>query len=317
MSLFTRLFAPPTPVVAVEIAARHVSALRIGAGRPAVIEAHAIEPLAEQVVVPALAASNVQDPAAATEAVRRALTAVGGARHLALVLPDSVAKVSIVRFEQVPGKATELEALLRWNVRKSLPFKADEAQLTWTPGVTAADGSRELVVAAARRDLIAEYEAVCQAAGAHAGVVDLSTFNLINLQLSAADSGGDWLLVHVSSDYVTLAIVRDGELIFYRHRGADSDENLTDLVHQTAMYYEDRLSGRGFGRVLVAGAATGPEGPAGAEALRSTLEQRLGTRVTRLDPRAAATLADRAGATPEVLDVLAPLVGVLVREPAA
>ena len=53
-------------------------------------------------------------------------------------------------------------------------------------------------------------------------------------------------------------------LIFYRHRGADGTESLTDLVHQTAMYYEDRLNGTGFRRVLVAGATQGPDGPAGA-----------------------------------------------------
>ena len=131
-------------------------------------------------------------------------------------------------------------------------------------------------MAAARRDLIAEYEGVCTAAGVHAGVVDLATFNLMNLQLSSSAGGGDWLLVHLAVDYVTIAIVRDGALIFYRHRGADGDESLADLVHQTAMYYEDRLSGRGFGRVLVAGASNGPEGAAGGEGLRRSLEQRLG-----------------------------------------
>jgi type IV pilus assembly protein PilM len=268
-------------------------------------------------VAPSLAASNILDPAAVAAAVGRALARVGGARHVALVVPDAVAKVSLVRFDQVPAKPADLDALLRWNLRKSLPFKPEDAQVAYGDGISVEGGGREFVVAAARRDLIAEYEGVCSVAGAHAGVVDLATFNLINLQLASPGGGGDWLLVHLAVDYVTIAIVRDRALIFYRHRGADGDESLADLVHQTAMYYEDRLSGRGFGRVLVAGASHGPDGTAGAEGLRRSLEQRLAARVEAVDPRAVATLADRIGASPELLDQLAPLVGILVREPAA
>lgn len=317
MSVIGRLFTPPRPSVALEIAARHVSAVRLGGGTPPAIEAHAVEPLPEGAVVPGLASSNILDPAGVTAALGRALTRVGGARHVALVVPDAVAKVSLVRFDQVPAKAADLEAMLRWNVRKSLPFKADEAQVTYGDGVAVDGGGREFVVAAARRDVIAEYESVCSALGAHAGVVDLATFNLVNLQLATPGGGGDWLLVHLATDYITIAIVREGAVIFFRHRGADGDESLADLVHQTAMYYEDRLSGRGFGRVLVAGSSRGPDGASGGERLRQSLEQRLGARVEIVDPRGAATLTDRIGASPELLDQLAPLVGILVRESAA
>ena len=317
MSVISRLFTPPRPTVAIEIAARHVSALRLGSGSPPSIEAHAVEALPEGAVAPALASTNVLDPTSVSAALGRALGRVGGARHVALVVPDAVAKVSLVHFDHVPAKAADLDAMLRWNVRKSLPFKIEEAQVTYGEGVAANGGGWDFVVASARRDLIAEYQGVCGGLGAHAGVVDLATFNLVNLQLASAASGGDWLLVHLAVDYSTIAIVRDGALIFYRHRGADGDESLADLVHQTAMYYEDRLSGRGFGRVLVAGASHGPDGGAGGESLRRSLEQRLGAPVEALDPRGAATLTDRIAASPELLDHLAPLVGILVRETAA
>lgn len=317
MSFITRLFAPPRPTVAIEIGARHVSVLRLGPGAPPAVVAHAVEPLPAGAVVASLSSSNILDPAAVTAALARAVAGVGGARHAALVVPDAVAKVSLVRFDQVPAKAADLDAMLRWNIRKSLPFKPEDAQVAYGEGVVVDGGGREFVVSAARRDLIAEYEGVCGAAGVHAGVVDLATFNLVNLYLVSAGGTADWLLVHLAMDYVTIAIVRDGAVIFYRHRGADGDESLADLVHQTAMYYEDRLSGRGFARVLVAGAGHGPDGAAGAEALRRSLEQRLGARVEAVDPRAVATLADRISASPELLDHLAPLVGILVREPAA
>ena len=77
------------------------------------------------------------------------------------------------------------------------------------------------------------------------------------------------------------------------------------------MYYEDRLNGGGFARVLIAGAA---RLPGGAESVRRGLEERLRVNVESVDPRGAAALQDRIGASPELLDVLAPLVGMLLRE---
>ena len=49
-------------------------------------------------------------------------------------------------------------------------------------------------------------------------------------------------------------------------------------------------------------------------ALRRSLEERLGTTVTPVDPRTAAALTDRIVGSPSLLDALAPLVGMLVRD---
>ena len=125
---------------------------------------------------------------------------------------------------------------------------------------------------------------------------------------------GDWLLVNVAPDYVTLAILRGRHLLFFRNRVAETDGTLADLVHQTAMYYEDRLGGGGFERVLLAGAAgVDPRRAGDVELVRRSLQSRLAAAVDMVDPRAAVTLTDRISAGPAFLDTLAPLVGVLMR----
>jgi type IV pilus assembly protein PilM len=317
MSLLSRLFSPPRPVVAVDITSTRVAALRLGGGAPPSVVAHTSEALPAGAVVPGLAAPNLADAAAVAAAVSRALEAVGRARHVALVVPDSVAKVSLVRFDQTPPRGRDLEAMLRWQVRKSVPFRVEDAQITWADGQTLENGGREFLVALARRDVISQYEQAVAAAGAHAGVVDLASFNLVNLLLASGDPREDWLLVHLAPDYVTLAIVRGGHVIFYRHRGAEGEESLSDLVHQTAMYYEDRLAGRGFGRVLLAGATQGPGGTGDAERARRDLEERLRVRVEAVGFGEAAVLSDRISARPSIVDEIAPMVGILAREPAA
>jgi Tfp pilus assembly PilM family ATPase len=156
-------FSSPPPSAAVEITAARVTAASIGDhGGSHVLTAFASEPLTPGVVEPALNAPNVHDAAALTAALKSVLQKVSRPRRVALVLPDSVAKVS--------------------------------------------------------RDVVESYERACDAAGAHAGIIDLASFNQINAVLAGGEVPGDWLLVHIASDYATLAVVRSGMLVFFRNR---------------------------------------------------------------------------------------------------
>ena len=313
--------SPAAPTVAVEIARHRVSAAVI-ASRDArlSVTAHAMEPLPDGAVLPSLNAANISNPAALSSALRRVFEQMGARpKRVALAVPDSVAKVSLLRFEKVPQRARDLDELVKWQVRKAAPFRIEDAQVSYVPGLRAPDGSTEFVVVMARRDIIREYEAACEEAGAQAGVVDLATFNVINAVLAAPPApADDWLLVNVSNEDATMAILRGESLVFFRNHVADGEAGLADMVHQTAMYYEDRLSGTGFSRVVLAGAGASAAQPGqDADYLRRALEQRLGTTVDAVDPRNAATLTDRITANSELLDALAPLVGLLARERAA
>jgi type IV pilus assembly protein PilM len=315
-------FAAKPPTVAVEIARHRVSAASIVPRDSGLaVTAHAVELLPPGAITPSLNASNIADPRAVADALRGVFESLGThPKRVALAIPDNVAKVSLLRFEKVPDRAHDLDELVRWQVRKAAPFRIEDAQLSYARGLKAPDGSTEFVVVMARKDIIREYEKVCDDAGAHAGIVDLATFNVINAVLVGQNAEGfdtDWLLVHVTQEDATMAILRGKHLVFFRSRAADGEAGLADMVHQTAMYYEDRLSGSGFSRVVLAGAGAGAPGGQGAQDadyLRRALEQRLGTRVDSIDPRNAAVLMDRISANNELLDTLAPLVGLIVRE---
>jgi Tfp pilus assembly PilM family ATPase len=303
------------PSVAVEIATERVAAVSVEDGRDRVVSAHAVEPLPPGVLEPALNAPNIHDEATLVAALRRVLESMGTrVRRAALVLPDTVAKVSLIRFDKVPARLQDLDQLIRWQVRKSAPFRIEDAQVSWIPGVTFPEGGQEYIVSIARRDIIEGYERVLAECGVHAGLVDLASLNLINAVIAAGApaADADWLLVHLAADYATLAVLRGSNLVFFRNRAGVSDADLTDLVHQTAMYHEDRLGGGGFWRVVLAGAAA--RGAEQAERLRRLIEERGGTRVEAIDFRQAAAMRDRISAAPELLDSLAPALGVLLRE---
>jgi Tfp pilus assembly PilM family ATPase len=305
------------PAVGVEIAADRVVAVSVATdGDRAMIARHAVVPLPPGLVTPSLTSANVADPTALAHAVGEALSGIGRPRRVALAIPDAAAKVSLLRFEHVPARPDDLDRLVRWQMKKAAPFAIEEAQVGLTEGAQFDDGSREYVVTVARRDIVREYETACAGAGAHAGIVDLATFNLINLVLLGDRQNGlagptaDWLLVHVARDSISMAVVRDADVIFFRNRPADGDEGLADQVHQTRMYYEDRLGGGGWSRVLLGGSA-GVERFAAAQ---RDVEARVGHRVALVDPQRAATLADRIMPGPDLLGALAAPAGLALRE---
>lgn len=308
MSVFS-LNEAAAPPAAIEIGAGIVSGavLDVRSGG-ASVSSYASEALPPGAVVPGLNGLNINDRPVVSAAVSQVLSRIGRPRRVGLVVADPVAKVSLVKLQQVPARAADLEQVIRWQVRKSAPFSIEDAQVGFDYALRAEDG-QEFVVTIARRDIIAEYESICADAGAHAGIVDISTLNAANAVLaSGAATSADWLLVNVATGWASIAIMRGQHLIFFRSRSAD-EGTLADLVHQTAMYYEDRLSGAGFGRVLLCGGATAGD----AEPLRRTLSDRLATPVEAVDPTRAASLTDRISAGPGLLDTLTPLVGMALR----
>lgn len=316
-SLFARLLTSPPPPAAIEISSRRVNVIALSSqGSARTLTGQSSEPLPPGVVTPTLNGPNVHDAAALAAAVRAAVERISPRpRGAALLLPDTVAKVSLVRFDKVPPKTQDLEQLIRWQVRKAAPFRIEDAQVSWVDGAATGESGRDYLVLVARRDIIESYERACDAAGVQPGIVDIVSTNQVNAVLATDPSAasGDWLLVHTAPDYSTIAVVRDGRVIFFRNRPADGlPQDMGDMVHQTAMYYEDRLGGKAFSRVVLAGGSNFD--PALADRGRRQIEERLGVKAEALDVRTGVTLRDRIAAGPDVLDALAPAVGVLLRD---
>jgi hypothetical protein len=298
----------PPPHVALEIAPTRVVAVAVsGTGSAGVkVTGWAVEPLPAGAVVPSLTAVNVARPADVSAAIDRAWEQLGERpKRVALIVPDAAARVSLVRFQVVPPKASDLEELIRFQIRKAAPFRVEDSQVSYAPGERSADG-QDYVVLQARRDIVTQYEQVCVETGATPGIVELTTFGLSQCALATSgDLSGDWLLIHARADGATLAIFRGEHLVFFRHRGEDGDGHLGELVHQTAMYYQDRLGGRGFSRVLAGGTpASGLTSPVWLD-----IQARLGVRAEAVDPGPGVTVASRAPWTPDTMEMAAPALG--------
>ncbi|MGA7156777.1 MAG: hypothetical protein WBY53_08035 [Acidobacteriaceae bacterium] len=210
------------PRVACEIMPQGVVAARSAeAGTP--LSAVARVALAEGAVVPRLTPGNVVDRVAVAAAIRSALEQIGeraNARdgNLTLVIPDSAVRVLLLDFEALPTRAAEALPLVKFRLKKLLPFDADTAMVTYQTMSTSKSVVRVLAVAMPR-DVLSEYETAAREAGFEPGAVLPSTLAC----LAALDDAEPALLVNANPVGVTAAIVRAGVLLL--HRSVDLQEH--------------------------------------------------------------------------------------------
>ena len=147
-------------------------------------------------------------------AVKKALEAVAlKERQTTLVLPDAAMRVLLLDFDTLPTKAAEALPVVRFRLKKLLPFDADDAVVSYQIMSTARGLVRVLAVAVPK-DVLAEYEGVVREAGFEPGAVLPST--LAACAGLGEDDGTATLLVNAGETGVTTAIVRDGVLLLHR-----------------------------------------------------------------------------------------------------
>jgi type IV pilus assembly protein PilM len=210
------------PRVACEIMPQGVVAAR-SADAVSPLAAVARVLLAEGAVAPSLKPGNIVDRVAVAAAIRSALEQIGERANgrdanLTLVIPDSAVRVLLLDFEALPSRANEALPLVRFRLKKLLPFDADEAMVTYQIMSTSKSMVRVLAVAMPR-DVLSEYETAAREAGFEPGAVLPSTLAC----LAAVDDAEPSLLINANSVGVTAAIARGGILLL--HRSVDLQEH--------------------------------------------------------------------------------------------
>lgn len=292
------LDALPHPDIVCQIGADRVAMARWGLHR---LEAFAEVPLPPGVLHPSPSQPNLSDAEAVGQAVERAVERVRGARREAvLLLPDMIVRIFLLTFETFPRKAADAAPLLRWRLRKSVPFPVEETLLSWNEQ-RSVDGNPEVVTAVARESVIREYEGLLRKAGLEPGVVLGETLAALPL----VEDGPAVLLARLGGTGLTTAIVDGGRLALYRctELGEQPDpQALLDEIFPAVAFFQDRAQ-RNVERVRLSGMES-----YGSE-LRRRLESELGCPVGLLGQVGPASDQLPEGAGDLLSRQLAPLVG--------
>jgi type IV pilus assembly protein PilM len=238
------LTAMPHPPLVVDIAATHVAAARWGKINGA-LDSFYVEPLTLGSVMPSPVEMNVAQPDAVKSALRRVFDHVPAREHgVVLLIPDLVVRVFILPFDALPRNANDALPLLRWRLKKSVPFDVDETVVSWMrqAGNT---GNLEVVTAVARQRIIREYEEIVEGLNAKVGVVLSSTLATLPL----IEAHGATLMIRMSGKTMTTVIVRGGSLCVYRSTDMASDaallspQAMLDEIFPAMAYYQDTWGG--------------------------------------------------------------------------
>jgi type IV pilus assembly protein PilM len=241
------------PTIACEISADRVLAGR-AADRGRLVEMSAARELAPGTVIPDLMESNLRDASAVRQAIESALGSVGGhSRDVIAILPDTSVRVVLVDFETLPAKQDEAEAVVRFRLRKSLPFDPDDARISYHSH-TVGKGVR-VVAAVVLKKVLEEYETAFRDAGYNPGVVMPSML----AALGAADAERPTLVVKVDAHTISIAILEQEQLLLFRTlenvRGVTiTGEQLAEEVYPSVVFFQDTYN-LNIERVYVAGLA--------------------------------------------------------------
>ena len=204
--------------------------------------------------MPSAVEANIVNMIALKSAVSSACTRLRAkGEEVALLVPDPVIRVFVQHFEEFPRSVQEAEPMLRWKLKKSVPFEADETLISYMRQMPREEGV-DVVTALARLRIVREYEALVEGADLRPGVVLSSSLAAIAL----LDENKPTLLARVSGSALTTAIARQGMLCGYRctelpAHGADlTPQMLLEEIFPVAAYYQDTWQ-EGIQSVRVAG----------------------------------------------------------------
>ena len=110
-------------------------------------------------IVPSAIETNIANAAAVKAAVTNVCQTLGAKdEDVALLVPDPVIRVFVQHFDDFPRSAEEAIPMLRWKLKKSVPFEVEETLLSYMRQAPRAEGV-DVVTAIARLRIIKEYEA--------------------------------------------------------------------------------------------------------------------------------------------------------------
>jgi type IV pilus assembly protein PilM len=196
-----------------------------------------------ELIMPVLGAAAAAKPGASRSAKRRTA---------AVLLPDACARISVLDFDSFPAVPAEQASLVRFRVKKTIPFDVDSAAVGYyvQPGGDK-KSKTDVVAVTIAHEVLARYEALFRNAGFHAGDVTISGLAMLNLYKGPESA----MLAKLAGRTLTVMVVASGKLKLFRcltlEQTAEqtpeqtgeqtSEEEIRSVLYPTFAYAEDEL----------------------------------------------------------------------------
>jgi type IV pilus assembly protein PilM len=240
MSIFVklrRLLDEPPPEFVFEfseagIAWAHRAKTLSSGFQPFTEEVLSVNPVRDNVLLPEQLQETVGKLVPTSPHRRRRLAAV--------ILPDYCSRVAVLDFDTFPSDVQEQQALVRFRVKKSVPFDLEAASISYHVQPHVAGGKkRDVVVAVISQEILARYEAPLRMAGLHAGLVTLSALTALNL----VHSPDLEVVAKLSGRAISVSVTENNVLRMFRcvEMDAVTPADVTTVLFPTFAFIEDEF----------------------------------------------------------------------------
>lgn len=246
LNSLSRILRDPPPALVFELSEAGVAMARLTPKLE--MNFHSIKP---GVISVSPLRDNILIPDELLQAVR-ALAPPNGTRKrrdIALIVPDYCTRVSVLDFDEFPSDVKEQQSLVRFRIRKSIPFDVELAAMSYWP--QPAGGKRfEVVTAVAPLEIIARYEAPFRAAGLNPGLVVPSALAALRL----VSDGAVTVVAKLTGRALTVMVLDKQLLKLVRclELAAPTLADVAADLFPTFVYVEDSLGARAE-RLLLCG----------------------------------------------------------------
>jgi type IV pilus assembly protein PilM len=240
---------PPDVVVLDRDSLIHV---RVGRGRKdaKILQAKSYA-LRDDVFAPGVVTPALQNEAVFADVLRRLKLETGRWDKVSILVPDSWIRMNIIELQSVPERASEVEEVIRWSLRRTMPIDPSLLRLSYevltrTPPRVLAFSAVEATLAAIERLFVA--------AGVEVILLEPCGLNIWNAITSReALTTRDRIFFYIRANDFTTAVFRGPQPLFIRSRNLDGERSLEQEIKLSATYLRDSLQTSSIENCYVAG----------------------------------------------------------------
>lgn len=250
---------------------------------------------------------NVVEPVLFVRQVKEAyLKLLHPSGLVSVSLPDACGRVTLLDLETRFKSRDEGCDIIRWKLKKSLPFDVNDIHLDYQVLREKENGEISVLVAIISRQVVGQYEELLMEAGIQPNRIDFTSFNLYRLYSSRIAMSESCLFVACHENVLSILVFQQGILEFYRAKelpGSDPDMNRVYMeTNSSLLFYRDKNPGREFREAF----CLAPSGD--GEMFRTVIAEACGVEPFMLLPD---TFVDKPGSTVRDGVELAPLAAAL------
>lgn len=178
-----------------------------------------------------------------------------------LVLPDDWLRVSFVEVESLPRSPAERQEVLRWKLKRQVPFRVEDLRISAAPApplATADVAAQRIALLFGIDQLLGQLEDVFDAEGVRLGQLTNQSLSLLTALAEALAGVALAAVAVVGEETYSLTITSGGEPLLYRFKNLGPQAPEAALEHLvlrdlrlTASFLEENLGGAAVDHAVV------------------------------------------------------------------